>query len=309
MSSKDIFKDLGIDVKSNNDVVKELNKDSVNKKDRGIPDKPTMIVRGGHKEMAVRLGIIPKSRVDVEYDVKKIEENIMEQSRVSPRKFKVKGFNEYVQTLNSIISSIRVGLKPKCSYIIGAPNGFGKTSFVTSCLKLMVAKELKAVPYISLLELAEIRVENERSLLRGIELKARKRDEEDEGEYVYSSYRDFVKVPEVITGCYSWSEYMNSDILFCFFSSIDSKVIESNTLKGILEIRGAKGLPTIVFISTSLDPYKNDKNLREFVWDEILTTKEEDGVYDRVYHVSTYKVYSNLSDNMSTTPPYRGWSL
>ena len=135
-----------------------------------------MIVRGGHKEMAVRLGIIPKSRVDVEYDVKKIEENIMEQSRVSPRKFKVKGFNEYVQTLNSIISSIRVGLKPKCSYIIGAPNGFGKTSFVTSCLKLMVAKELKAALYI-LLELAEIRVEDESEFIKGYRVKGhRKRD-------------------------------------------------------------------------------------------------------------------------------------
>jgi hypothetical protein len=38
-----------------------------------------------------------------------------------------------------------------------------------------------------------------------------------------------------------------------------------------------------------LEPYENDKVLREQVWDEIKADKEERSLYDRVYHISCYK--------------------
>ena len=57
----------------------------------------------------------------------------------------------------------------------------------------------------------------------------------------------------------------------------------------LLSIRGAKGLPTIAMISTSLDPYVNDYTLKELVWDEIKSTKDEADSYDRVTHISCYK--------------------
>ena len=153
------------------------------------------------------------------------------------------------------------------------------------------------MPYISLSELAELRVENEKRLLKGMELgtKVDWNKEWDEPDYKY--YKDntrIFKVPEVITGRFSWSEYMNADMLFCFFSSMDSKVIESHTLKCILDIRGAKALPTVAFISTSLNPYKLDNNLREYIWDEILAYKPDKNCFDRVYHVSCYKIPNNI---------------
>ena len=60
-------------------------------------------------------------------------------------------------------------------------------------------------------------------------------------------------------------------------------------LKTVLDVRGVKGLPTVVLISTSLNPYKNDKVLGELIWDEILAYKSDSHCYDRVYHVSCYK--------------------
>lgn len=297
MSSIEAIKSLGVNIKSEEQVKKELgNTDDIKHEIK----PPVFNVRGGDRQMAVKLGLIPEAYANVEFDVDHIKENITAQSKASARKFKVVKFNNYISTLNSILSSIRTGSRPDCSYIIGAPNGFGKTSFVNTCIKVMYAQGMKAVPYISLTELAELRAENEKSLLKGVSVKARKSLEGDEGEnsYAFSSDSDYMKMPKVITGMYSWSEYINSDILFCFFSSIDSKVIESHTLKGLLEIRGAKGLPTVVFIATSIDPYRIDYNLREFVWDEILAYKEDTNCFDRVYHVSCYKRANNtIGDN------------
>lgn len=296
MSSLDAIKALGVDIKENKEIVKEL---SENKEDTNKVAKPTFHVKGGDREMAVKLSLVPKVYKDVEFDIDIIKENIIESLKGSSRKFKVKNFKAYTDTLNNIISTIRTGHNIKNSYIIGAPNSFGKTSFANDCIKTLHSQNRMAVPYISLYELAELRVENEKRLLRGIGLQVSKRDEETEEVYYYTpDDKDFIKIPKVITGSYSWSEYVNADILFCYFSSIDSKVIESHTLKCVLEMRGAKGLPTVVFISTSLNPYKLDNALREYVWDEILASKETKCCYDRVYHVSCYKVPNNgIGDN------------
>lgn len=293
MGSLDKLKSLGIRVKTEDEIKEEMGDTS---EDTNAIKPPIFNVKGGTKEMAVHLGLIPAAYKEVEFDVQHIKENIVAQAVAMKRKFKVANFKRYVETLNGIISSIRTGNVPNCSYLIGAPNGFGKTSFVTTCLKLMLQREWRAAPYISLSELAEIRADNERRLIKGTELVSKKAYNEPEAEstFVYKDPTECIKMPQVITGRFSWSEYMNSQILFCFFSSIDSKVIESNTLKAILEIRSAKGLPTIAFISTSLNPYKLDYNLKEYVWDEILAYKEDKNCFDRVYHVSCYKNVNNI---------------
>lgn len=296
MGTLDVLKSVGVNVKTKEEVQKEMGTLEEKK-----VEPPIIHISGGIKEMAVHHGLIPSAYKDVEFDVQHIRDNIVAQAYALKRKFVVKNFKNYIETLSAIIAQIRSGVVPDRSYLIGAPNGFGKTSFVTTCLKLMLQREWRAAPYISLSELAEIRAENEIGLLKGLDFVARKNpgDEESETTFIYKSRNDCVKMPKRVTGRFSWSEYMNAEILFCFFSGLDSKVIESNTLKCILDIRSAKGLPTIVFISTSLNPYKLDYNLREYVWDEILSYKEDDhNCFDRVYHVSCYKhAHNAIGDN------------
>lgn len=289
----DIFRANGMKIQTSEEFEKEFNSNNKNvkrEKEKELP--PVIDVKGGVKEMAVNLGLIPLAYKNAEFDVQHIKNNIMEQVNGSKRKFKVRQFQSYIETLSGIITQLRTRNIPTCSYIIGAPNGFGKTSFVNSCIKLLLNNEWLAAPYVSLYELAEIRAEHEKELIMGTKLG--KIAKEDGDSYYYKDRSTCTKMPRTITGRYSWSEYMSAEVLFCFFSSLESKAIESATLKCILDIRSAKGLPTIAFISTSLDPYKADYNLREYVWDEILAYKKEDYCYDRVYHVSCYKVANTI---------------
>ena len=294
-SSLSAMQGLGLKIKTEFEARKEFGDQDSSFEYTGI--KPPLIhVKGGDKQMAVTMGLIPKAYLEVEFDEQHIKDNVVAQAKATTRKFKVKRFKNYMQTLNLILAKIRSGHTPDCSYLIGAPNGFGKTSFVTTCLRLMHAQSWKAVPYISLAELADMRMDNERKIVKGIEIKSRKTTDDDDYELVYKlqDSSEVVKMPQKQTQCYGWSEYMNADILFCFLSSLDSKVIESNTLKGILDIRGAKGLPTVVFISTAINPYTADNNLREYVWDEILAYKEDSNCFDRIYYVSCYKQPNNI---------------
>ena len=283
--------ELGLQESSEDDRIKHVDE---------IKNKPPIYkVRQGTSELAVQMGLVPAAYKDAEYDVQHIRDNIVAQIKASKRRFKVIKFDSYISTLNTIISSIKSGVRLDCSHIIGSPNGFGKTSFVNTCLKVMLDRNWCAVPYISLSELAEIRVENERRLMARMNVRGRWLDLDD-GNFSYDGNGDIVKVPHVVTGRYSWSEYMNSDILFCFFTTVDSKVIESYTLKAVLDTRSAKGLPTVAFISTSLSPYTMDSKLREYIWDEIMSYKEDKGCFDRVYHTSCYKVASNIIGDEET---------
>lgn len=237
------------------------------------------------RKQAVDEFIVPKPYKNSTFDIERIKNNLREQSVKNNKLYKIFKLQEYEQICNGILSSIRMKKLPTRSYLIGAPNGFGKSSFVYECLITLRRQGFKVTPYISLTELAQIRVDNEQRLMNPY-------GKFKEGNYYYTEpnkQKGYLKKPEIITGRYSYSEYINSDCLFVYFTDPVSKDIESHMLYQLLNIRGAKALPTIVMMSSSLDPYKNDRILKEQVWDEIEAYSEKDECYDRVYHVSCYK--------------------
>ncbi|MEM4385421.1 MAG: hypothetical protein QXD03_02600 [Candidatus Anstonellales archaeon] len=285
---KGVLSDSGINV---------INKEETGNRSKGVEGSKVLDVKVSKADvdMMISLGLIPQAYRDVEFNVDIIKENIIQQVNNSSRKFKVRRFQEYIDTLNGLLGLIAEGKRPNASYIIGSPNGFGKTSFVNTCIKYMYKNGMKCVPYISLYELAEIKAENDRNIVRAIKLYSNN-ESDDIRSYELADGSSVVKVPKVITGCYSWSEYINADILFCYLTTVDMRIIESYTLKAVLDTRGTKGLPTIVFTSTSLEPYKKDYSLREYVWDEILEYNPNRASYDRLKHISCYKVYDNITE-------------
>lgn len=247
------------------------------------------------KASAVENKLVPASYKGAYFDEARIKNNIRIQYGNTKQAYKVVKFTEYTSTCFGILTALRLKQLPDRSFIIGAPNGFGKASFVYECLTTMLKAEMRAVPYISLTELAIIKNAEETRLMNGERFEGRNyyygiRDERYRKDNQFSSKN---KEAVELLGAYSWAEYINADCLFVFFSDITSKQIESKMLSQILSIRGAKGLPTIALISTSLDPYMMDNSLREYVWDEILDTVRESGSYDRVFHVSCYKRKKN----------------
>lgn len=247
------------------------------------------------RDQAVYEKIVPSAYRDACFDENKIKNNIRLQYQKSGGLYKVYRFKEYTEICNTILSSIRMKRLPDRSYLIGAPNGFGKSSFVNECLITLRRQGYRVAPYISLWELAQLRVDNEHRIMDPY-----KRFKKEGGEVVYkdpNTVHGYMKVPTIITTGYSYSEYINADCLFVGFTDVISKDIESHTLYQLLNIRGAKGLPTIVMISTSLEPYENDRTLKEYVWDEIKDYDENKKSYDRVYHISCFKKKALGLDN------------
>lgn len=237
-------------------------------------DKPIYHVTGAQKELAVQRRLIPEARQDDEFDENAVKNAVIEMCNAQG--CKVKNFQKYIDTLNDIIVGISVNTLRK-SYIIGAPDGFGKVAFVNTCIKRLNAMGKRAVPYISLFELGELKVEYEKKLLGY--LKNSKKAYEEE-----SSANEEIE--------YTWSDYMKADVLFTHLTTLDNKKVEVRLLKIIMDIRGPKGLPTIVFTSSSLKPYTNDADLKRFVWDDILSYNDETAGCDRLIHRSCYKIYN-----------------
>ena len=264
------------------------------------------------RQACVKAALIPEAYINTEFDVLKVRDNYRDQS-TNTRKHEMIHFDEYIETTCDILNSIRRGEKIRGSYIIGAPNGLGKTSFVHTAIMLMYQRRMRVVPYISLSEIAELKVENEKRLARGLEMKLSDRVYQenitylnDKGDpnrsrHVEMSYyvdiedNNYYKKPIVITGQYSYSEYLNADILFCFLTEPSSKEIESYILKSILEIRSAKGLPTVVMVSTSLNPYKNHNVLGPLIWQEILSYNSNKKSFDRLEHISCFRFQRGLN--------------
>lgn len=297
-----LFEDSGIEVK-----------DDVAVQRKAELDKATAFLRMSVqteqdlRDRAVKLGLIPPGYRDATFDTNKIQENIVKQQNMSGHKFNVIRSKEYFETANSIINTIRANKIPDCSYILGAPNGFGKQSFATDCILASLNNGWITVPYISLLELGELKTANDRVIERGLmgmeteiahqpfNFNTGKFDSDPEivEQYYYAmgdKYTD-IKNPTIITGRYSWSEYINAPVLVCFFSGIESKLVESQTLYTLLNIRSAKGYPTIAMISTSLDMYEKDPVIGRYVWKEILAYDTDCHDLNRVVHVSTAKIY------------------
>lgn len=280
---KNAFSEIGVAVKKSEVVeenVYEVVRDGDNRVEENSVEEqgPTFITRTD-REIAVAGNVIPEAYIDSEFNIDRIRANLV---RVTDKEnFRIMNFEKYTNTLNGIISLLRMRKLPEMSYIIGAPNGFGKTSFVVECLVTMVKNQWLTVPYISLSELDEIRVQNEIKLMNSKRLILDKKEDDEPDSWE--------KKPVTITGSFSWSEYINAKCLFCFLSSVSSREEESKILSHILNVRGAKGLPTIVFTSTSLVPYTKDPMLYEYYWSEMLTYNDSAGNFDRMRHISCYK--------------------
>lgn len=252
------------------------------RKDLGIKDEiqsqaPVYTVDKLSAESCTSKGLVPQSRINDTFDIAKIKANITKMYQRSP--FVLYKFQDYCNILGKINVSISTRTPLGASYIIGAPNGFGKTSFVNSCIMLMDKQDMKCAPYISLMEIAALRYKEQKKLLGA---RFFSKDELDALKIADREPTDFG------ARNYSFTDYVNSDILFTYMSSLDCAELESKMLKDIVIMRDTKGLPTIVFMSTSMQRYVQSEKLNDYVWKEILAYKEDYVGYDRIIHISTY---------------------
>lgn len=300
-----LIENAGFRVESSDDTFTKLKEEtqgtnisvSENKKADMLANSLVTSLSNADRDQAVIECIVPKSYRDATFDVDKIKANAASQYVKTGRMYRLHKFNQYIGICESLLGAFRTKRLPERSYIIGAPNGFGKTSFVMESLITLRKQGYRVVPFISLWELAQIRVENEFRIKKAGGYRI---NNDDKVEMLGQVGTEAVlKKPIVVQNAFSFSEYINADCLFVQLTDIASKEIESAMLSQLLQIRGAKGLATIVLTSNALTAYTNDPKLKEYIWNEILDFNEDTMSLDRVYHISCYKFKSTSVDGKS----------
>lgn len=258
------------------------------------------------KELATRKRLMPRGYLDAKFDSDTIKESVARQSKIY-KMYKVTNYDKYIGACYSILTALRAKKLPNRSMLIGAPDGFCQADFANEAIMIMSKLNWRAVPYISLIELAELRAAESQRLMRPLNIGWTNKvyneglqdyiTEAEEYQYINSvTPASIVKKPQLVQSAYSYSEYINADVLFVHFTSVENKDVESKQLLELLRIRGPKRLPTIAMIFTSIKPYMGDKELCRLAWDNILDCGAGD-LYGKVAHVSCYfELRDKLSD-------------
>ena len=214
--------------------------------------------------------VIPNKYKEVEFSYDFCRTKVAEMARI--QNCTVHNFEGYMQTLSSILAKLATGTLEQ-SFILGAPNGFGKASFVYTAMKRVLGRGGKVVPFMSLTELARYKVDYEKNLIECLRYNKKYSKSEEQR--------------------FDWSDFMDADVLFTYISPND-KELETMILYNIMGVRGNKGKPTIVMTSESLYRFTTDSHLKERYWDNMLAYLREDMTsVDRLIHKSCFKKYNN----------------
>lgn len=220
-------------------------------------------------ERAVLEGVIPKNRAKDEFDSElaqiKIETLAQASSAMGcPNK------DEYLRTLNNILVAVTNGTLDR-SYILGAPIGCSKTTFVMTCLKRLVNANKKCVPYLSLTELASIQKESLKAIGG--------RQPSGSGEKPLAAEK------------FHWKDFLEADVLFTYLTNYEAAVTELSILKSLLYQRGISGKPTIVMTSSSVRLYESNDMLKSMFWSDICLYDKSIRTVKRLLHCSTWFKY------------------
>lgn len=230
-------------------------------------------VSGVDSDMLVQLGIIKEERKDDDFNSDRTRAFVNNMLQV----FKecvcpTKSLNEYLDTMTKIIVELRAGQLPAHSYFFSSHNGFGKETFVNTCNRIAFERQYKVVPYISLIELNEKRLD----------------------------YLDDIKDRKKLLDSseYTWSNYVNADIVFIYMASSapgqaysrseldDAVMAEFSTLDTLLKLRGKRNKPTIVMSDRRLLIYRKIKLIETTFMHDIYTDNERFSTMSRLYEVA-----------------------
>lgn len=327
--------------------------------------KPIFKVTNAIKENVVSYGLVPEEYKDIEYDEKIIQK--IASQKYKGKKVKIQSYTNFVNALSTIIASCKTGQKLKHSYLIGGDKGFGKKTFVYTCLKYLYARNTPLMcKYISLSELGLLKAEaikrasaihnlgyytrdNDRELAQRTIMEESKRamnailndwfnTVKDSGglkvalkafgykvdnDLTIDEQREELKNQKLILGkqfediiirnayariaeeerivnygneycgklVNTWEDYINAPIVFVHFSGVGERRFETEVLQVLLNIRGAKALPTIAIIETGLGIFKDEA---------IFMENELGDINSEVFKAKSYFWDSMLSDASDT---------
>lgn len=190
---------------------------------------------------------------------------------------------EFIPLANELIAACRTGMKIKNSYMIGGDKGFGKKAIAYQCIKYMYARGENVVPYISLSEIAEYLAKYAEGLVPRLNI-----EYSGANELTMGDHRVIDDTRTVERKQFKWMDFLKVPVLFTYISGTANLRRETEMLQMLLNIRGAKCLPTIVFVDNSINFFKTDVILNNYYWKNMMNYSEEEGVYDTLLYKSAY---------------------
>lgn len=275
---------------------------------------------------AMTSGLIPRRRANDLLDFREMGDRVAALCRESGEKVDMQAFENYKNAMRNVLAYLSSNQELDYSLLLSAPNGFGKTTFVYSCLKLMLMNGLRVVPFISLFELSQLRYDymnnttwrhldgynktdtEERimkeasysNLLTNNFKKKSVDNDLEETEIETSVNKPFYEmtdsekdayIMDIKSKKYTYKDYLDSDILFCQLSVAEQAYLEISTLKAILDYRGLRCKPTIIITDRDIETYKKTTGMATDVYflNDMLTKDYKYATYDRAYMVTVKK--------------------
>lgn len=269
----------------------------------------------------MELGLIPRRRINDLLGFREMGDRIGALCKENGESINLYDYEIYKTAIKNVLSCFVVDKELDYSILFSAPNGFGKTTFVYSCLKLLVLNGKKVVPFVSLFELAQKRLDymtdttwrkgddyytdTERKMMANasyngrIQYNKKLKSEQVEEEEIVEP-KKFIDMTDTekdiyIQGIkeknYTYKDYLDSDVLFCQLSVAEQSYIEISTLKSIMDYRGLHCKPTIIITDRNIEAYKSSVGMATDVYllTDMLTKEEKFATYDRALLVAVKK--------------------
>lgn len=271
----------------------------------------------------MELGLIPRRRINDLLGFREMGDRIGALCKENGESINLYDYEIYKTAIKNVLSCFVVNKELDYSILFSAPNGFGKTTFVYSCLKLLVLNGKKVVPFVSLFELAQKRLDymtdttwrkgddyytdTERKMMANASYNGRvkynkklKSEQIELEEEVIEEPKKFIDMTDAEKDIYiqnikdkkyTYKDYLDADVLFCQLSVAEQSYIEISTLKSIMDYRGLHCKPTIIITDRNIEAYKSSVGMATDIYllTDMLTKEEKFATYDRALLVAVKK--------------------
>jgi hypothetical protein len=284
--------------------------------------------KGASLIKAMQCGLIPRRRVNDLIDFRELGDRASALCRENGETFDINDFDNYKAAMKNVLTILVANREMDYSLMLSAPNGFGKTTFVYSCIKLLLMNGKNVTPFIDLFDLAGLRLEymsnttwrraddkmpgftdTEKSIeaqagYGQFNIKRKTEEVEDEDEEVSDGTdgtepKPFIQMTDSekdayiqkMNKSYTYKDYLDSDILFCMLSVKEQAYLEISTLKAIMDYRGLRCKPTIILTDRDIEVYKTSVGMATdlYLLNDMLTKESKYATYDRALLVSVKK--------------------
>lgn len=236
-------------------------------------------------EIAKSNGIIPECRLNDVLDM-----DILLERKIEQYGNNIARFEEYSRVLSTIYVETKMGNRIDRSYLIGAPKGLSKTTFVYSCIKNLMDNGKKVVPYVTLSEAFVLYNNHVRRMNSAKYLCAPNKSNKYDAAGMDYSIEYEEEVVKELKG-FTWRDFLECDVLFINLSSPLAKLPEIDTLMLLLDCRGRSFKPTIVMTSLGPTNYYYGNYIGNTFFNEYIDkTSGKYPSYGRLKHVSCFNM-------------------